>query len=482
MFETVTEGLGRAFRKIFGHGKLTEANVALAVEDIRLALLEADVSLEVARGFVDRVRQKALGVELIAEVDPGQQFVKVVHDEMVELLGGQRQPLRRAVNGPTVFMLCGLQGTGKTTTAGKLAVRMKRDGRRPLLLAADLQRPAAVEQLKTLGAAADVPVHAQEGGKPVDICRQALQVARLNSHDIVILDTAGRLAVDDALMGELEQIAKAVVPHEILYICDAMIGQSAVETAREFSRRLSFTGVVMTKLDSDARGGAALSLRETVGVPIVYATTGEKPDALEEFHPDRMASRILGMGDVVSLVEKAQSVVDQKEAEKLQKKLTENDFTLEDFLRQLANLKKMGGFKDVLKLIPGVGRMLGGAELDQLGDSPFQMHEAIIQSMTPRERRNPDLIDTRRRTRIAKGSGRSMRDVSSLLKQFGEMRKMMERMGKFGMFSGGGAAAMQALSSGQANQLAGGRTAHGSKKAGTKAQQKKKDRKKKRRK
>jgi len=483
MFETVTEGLGRAFRRMLGRDRLTEANVAEAVEDVRMALLEADVDLGVVQGFVDRVREKALGAGVAAGVDPGQQFVKIVHDGLASLLGGRRAELRRAVSGPTVIMLCGLQGTGKTTTAGKLAARLLREGRSPLLVAADMQRPAAVEQLRVLGEAAGVPVHWRAGGRPVDICRQAVQAARLGGQDTVILDTAGRLAVDDALMGELGQIALAAAPHEILYVCDAMIGQSAVGTAREFGRRLALTGAVMTKLDSDARGGAALSLLETAGVPIKYVATGEKPGDLEEFHPDRMASRILGMGDVVSLVEKAQAVVDQKEAARLQERLAANSFTLEDFLRQMGNLRRMGGIKDVLKLVPGMGAALGGADAEKLDEGPFRGFEAIIQSMTVRERRQPEIIDTRRRVRIARGSGRPVKDVSDLLRQFAEMRRMMGRMGKLGMFGGGGAEAMRALASGRAGELAGGRSLHGSKKAGTRAQRKKKkDRKKKRRK
>lgn len=447
MFDSLTDKMNGVFRSLIGKGKISEDNVQEAVREVRMALLEADVSVAIAKAFVDRVKEEALGEKVLNAVDPGEMFVKIVHDQIVALLGGEREQMRwkDRKDGPTVIMLCGLQGAGKTTTAGKLAARWKGEGRKPMLAAADVQRPAAIEQLKILGGQIGVPVHFQMGGNPVDICKQALETAKLQGLDTVILDTAGRLHVDDALMDELERIVGATSPAEILFICDSMIGQSAVDTALEFKKRLPLTGAVMTKLDSDARGGAALSLRETTGVCIKYVTVGEKMDAIEEFHPERMAGRILGMGDVVSLVEKAQQVVDEKEAEALRAKLEKNKFTLEDFQKQLAQIRKMGSIKDLLGLLPGIGSKIKELDIDE---TRFKKIEAIIQSMTPEEKQNPEIIGAPRMARIAKGSGNfdaggqpALKPVKDLLQQFQQMRKMIGKLGKFGMFS---ADAMQA--------------------------------------
>lgn len=479
MFESITDSLNKVFRSVLGKSKLTEENVTEAMREVRIALLEADVNTKVTSEFVDRVKTIALGMEVIPEVSPGQLFIKIVHDELVKLLGGETATIDWAASQPTVVMLCGLQGSGKTTTAGKLARRWKAEGKSPLLVAADVQRPAAIEQLKVIGGQLDIPVFTQAGASPVDICRSSLNAAKLHNANVIILDTAGRLHVDDDLMSELDAINKAASPREILFVCDAMIGQSAVDTAEEFKRRLPLTGAVMTKMDSDARGGAALSLRETTGVPLKYIATGEKMDALEEFHPDRMASRILGMGDVVSLVERAQEVMDEKEAQKLQEKLAKNQFSLDDFLGQLASIRKMGSLKDLLGMIPGLGSQLKGVDID---DSQFSRIESIIQSMTKGERANPEIIDSKRRSRIARGAGREVKDVIELLKQFQDMRKITGRMGRLGLFSGGGQQALEALNPGALQSIASGRSLFGSKKKGTKAQQsKKKDKKKKRR-
>ncbi len=488
MFESITDSLNGVFRTIAGKSRISEENVREAVREVRVALLEADVNVTVARAFMDRVREKALGEAVLKAVDPGEQFVKIVHDELAALLGGEREGVAWQPTGPTVIMLCGLQGSGKTTTCGKLARRFRDEGRRPLLVAADVQRPAAIEQLRILGSQVDVPVHAEEDGDPVAICRQALQVAKLQQRDTVLLDTAGRLHVDEALMLELERIVRAAGPHEILFVCDALIGQSAVDTANEFKARLPLSGAVLTKMDSDARGGAALSLREVTGVPIKYVAVGEKLDALEEFHPERMAGRILGMGDVVSLVEKAQAVVEEKEAEEMRRKLQKNEFTLEDFRKQIGQLRRMGGMKDLLGMIPGVGQALKGVDVDE---GQFRRIEASISSMTARERETPEIIDRSRQIRIAKGSGSRVKDVGQLLKQFREMKKMIGQMGKGGLFGGG----LGGLGGGMpdlAGMMGGGGAGVASparlgpgKRKGTKAQQKrkrKKDKRKKRRK
>lgn len=441
MFESLTDKMTGVFRTLTGNAKISESNIQDAAREVRVALLEADVNIAIARQFVDRVKEAALGEKVLNSVDPGQMFVKIVNDQIVELLGGEREDIRWRTDGePTVVMLCGLQGAGKTTTAGKLARRWKNEGKKPLLVAADVQRPAAIEQLKVLGQSIDVPVHFQMGGNPVDICREAVATAKEKGFDTVLLDTAGRLHVDDALMTELENIVKCTNPAEILFICDAMIGQSAVDTAQEFKKRLALTGAVMTKLDSDARGGAALSLRELTGICIKYVSVGEKLEALEEFHPDRMAGRILGMGDVVSLVERAQQVIDEKEAEKVRQKLEKNDFNLEDFQKQLAQLKKLGSIKDLLGMLPGIGSKIKDIDIDE---DKFRQVECLIQSMTVEERRHPEIIGTSRMRRIALGSGHKdasgepfIKPVRDLLDMFGKMRKMIGKMGKLGMFSG----------------------------------------------
>lgn len=476
MFESITESLNKAFRTVLGKAKLSEDNIAEAMREVRIALLEADVNTTVATAFTGRVRELAVGMEVIPGVDPGQQFVKIVYDELIKLLGGQTADIAWSASGPTVVMLCGLQGSGKTTTAGKLAAKWKKEGKKPLLVAADVQRPAAVAQLQVLGGQLDVPVFTQPGANPVDICRNSLNAAKLHTSDVIILDTAGRLHVDDELMRELAQIKDVSAPHEILFVCDAMIGQSAVDTAQEFKTRLPLTGAIMTKMDSDARGGAALSLRETTGVPIKFIGAGEKSEALEEFHPERMASRILGMGDVVSLVERAQEVIDEKEAKALQEKLAANQFNLDDFLNQLASIRKMGPIKDILGMIPGLGSQIKGLNIDE---GHFKQIESIIQSMTKEERKNPEIIDPKRRQRIARGCGKTPKDVAELLKQFQDMRKITGRMGRLGLFSGaGGMKALESMTPGGISSLAQGRSLFGSKKAGSKAQQKKKDRKK----
>lgn len=487
MFETITQGLTNVFRTITGKAKITETNIADALREVRVALLEADVNLEVARTFIERVKDKAMGEKVLAAVDPGQQFIKIVHDELAALLGGETAEIRWNSHGPTVIMLCGLQGCGKTTTVGKLATRFKAEKRRPLLVAADVRRPAAIRQLQILGEQVGVPVYAVEGGDPVAICAQSVEVAKFQGNDVILLDTAGRLHIDDELMTELERIVRATQPQEILFVCDAMIGQSAVDTAVEFQKRLPLTGAILTKLDTDTRGGGALSLREVTGIPIKFVTVGEKMDALEPFHPVRMAGRILGMGDVVALVEKAQSVVDQKDALLMQRKLLENRFTLEDFRKQMQQLRRMGSLKDLLALIPGIGSQIQHLDFDE---NQFKQIEAIIQSMTPEEREHPEIIDTRRKWRIAAGSGCmegpkgqrrvTIRPVSDLLKQFAEMKKVVGKLGKRGLLTGGlgDLASMSRLM--QAGLSEGGqgmRSLFGTKKSGTKMQQKK-DRKK----
>jgi signal recognition particle subunit SRP54 len=471
MFESISDKLTTVFRTIAGKAKITEDNIQEAMREVRVALLEADVNLQVARDFIAGVKEEALGEKVLNAVNPGEQFIKIVHDRLVELLGGEREEIKWAAQGPTVIMLCGLQGAGKTTTVAKLASRFKNQNRRkPLLVAADVQRPAAIEQLKILGQQIGVPVYAELGGDPVQICAQALEVARMQGADTILLDTAGRLHVDDALMFELENIVARTKPQEILFVCDAMIGQSAVDTAAEFRKRLPLTGAIMTKMDSDARGGSALSLREVTGVPLKFVTVGEKLDALEEFHPDRMAGRILGMGDVVSLVEKAQAVVDEKDAQAMQKKLMENTFTLDDFLKQMNQLRKMGGMKSLLSLLPGIGQALKDIEIPE---KEIKGIEAMIQSMTSDERENPEILSDSRRRRITRGSGKTMKELGDLLKQFGEMKKMVGKMGKAGMFGGGGMEALGNMLGGGAAGLpgmGGGRSMFGSKKQGTKAQ------------
>ena len=428
MFDHLTEKLEGVFKKLRGHGKLTEANIEEALREVRRALLEADVNYKVARSFVSRVKERAIGQEVFRSITPGQQVVKAVHDELVHLMGDAHQELNLPGPPPNVVMVVGLQGSGKTTLCAKLARMLKSRGRNPLLVAADVYRPAAIEQLTVLGESVEVPVHrAPDGTDPVDICAAAVERAKSEGFDPVVLDTAGRLHVDDERMEEVEGIRDAVSPSEILFVADGMTGQDAVNAASAFYERLAFTGVVLTRLDSDTRGGAALSIREVTGVPIKFAGVSEKVDGLEPFHPDRMASRILGMGDIVTLVEKAGDAVEVEQARDLQKKLRTATFTYDDFLEQLDQVRKMGPLNQLLEMIPGAGKALKGIQVD---DDAFVHIEAIIQSMTAEERGNPQILNGSRRRRIARGSGTRIQDVNRLVKQFGTMQKMMKRMGR----------------------------------------------------
>ena len=426
MFDHLTEKLEGVFKKLRGRGRLAEANIDEALRDVRRALLEADVNYKVARSFVARVRERAIGQEVLRSITPGQQVVKVVHDELIHLLGDEHQELNLTGPAPNVVMVAGLQGSGKTTLCAKLARLLKGKGRRPLLVAADIYRPAAIDQLCVLGASIDVPVHrAPEGTDPALICAGAVDLARADGMDPVILDTAGRLHIDDVRMEELKKIREAVTPGEILFVADGMTGQDAVSAATAFYEQLDFTGIVLTRLDSDTRGGAALSIREVTGVPIKYAGVSEKVDGIEPFHPDRMASRILGMGDVLTLVERAQDAVDVTQAQKLEKKLRSAAFTFDDFLQQLDQVRRMGPLSQLMDMIPGAGKAIKGLQVD---DDAFVHTEAIILSMTRQERVNPQILNGSRRRRIAKGSGCSIQEVNRLVKQFGMMRKMMKRM------------------------------------------------------
>ncbi len=434
MFEAITESMTSALDKL-RRRRLTEANIDEGLRDVKKALLAADVNVRVVKQFIDDVKQRAVGQKLLDGIQPGQQIVKIVHDALVELMGGQTDATikRNPKSGkPTIIMMCGLQGAGKTTTCGKLARMLKHKGHRPLLVAADLQRPAAIEQLKTLGGQLEVPVHAEEPGwrrgKPVKVCQRALKLAEREQYDFVILDTAGRLHIDRELMDELGAIRDKLSPHNIFLVVDAMTGQDAVASAREFDQQLPLDGVILTKLDGDARGGAALSVRAVTGKPIKFIGVGEKLDKLEPFHPERMAGRILGMGDVVSLVEKAQQVISREDAEDATVKLLSGaGFTLEDFLKQMQSIKKLGPIRNWLGMIPGMGKMLKDMPID---DGEITRIEAIIQSMTKAERRNPDLINQSRRIRIARGSGHSATEVASLIKQFKQVQKVMKDMGK----------------------------------------------------
>ncbi len=424
MFENLSERLERSFKLLKGQGKITEINVAETLKDVRRALLDADVNYSVARQFTDTVKAKALGQNVITAVKPSELMVKIVHDELALLMGGVAVDVNLSGN-PTVILMSGLQGSGKTTFSGKLARKFKSEkGKRPLLVACDVYRPAAIEQLKVLGEQIDVPVYTEpESKNPVEIAQNAIKHAKAHNYDMVIVDTAGRLAVDEQMMDEIEAIKKAINPQETLFVVDAMTGQDAVNTAKEFNQRLDFDGVVLTKLDGDTRGGAALSIRTVVDKPIKFVGTGEKLEALDVFHPARMADRILGMGDIVSLVERAQQQYDEEEARRLQKKIAKNQFDFNDFMAQIAQIKKMGNLKDLASMIPGVGKAIKDVDID---DNAFKGIEAIIQSMTPLERRNPEIINGSRRQRIAKGSGTSLQEVNRLLKQFESTRKMMK--------------------------------------------------------
>ena len=424
MFENLSERLERSFKLLKGQGKITEINVAETLKDVRRALLDADVNYSVAKQFTDTVKAKALGQNVITAVKPSELMVKIVHDELALLMGGVAVDVNLSGN-PTVILMSGLQGSGKTTFSGKLARKLKSEkGKRPLLVACDVYRPAAIEQLKVLGEQIDVPVYTEpESKNPVEIAQNAIKHAKAHNYDMVIVDTAGRLAVDEQMMDEIEAIKKAINPQETLFVVDAMTGQDAVNTAKEFNQRLDFDGVVLTKLDGDTRGGAALSIRTVVDKHIKFVGTGEKLEAIDEFHQARMADRILGMGDIVSLVERAQQQYDEEEARRLQKKIAKDQFDFNDFMAQIAQIKKMGNLKDLASMIPGVGKAIKDVDID---DNAFKGIEAIIQSMTPLERRNPEIINGSRRQRIAKGSGTSLQEVNRLLKQFESTRKMMK--------------------------------------------------------
>ncbi len=423
MFESLNEKLERSFKLLKGQGRITEINIAETLKEVRRALLDADVNYKIAKTFTEAVKDKALGQNVLTSVKPGEMMVKIVHDELAGLMGGKSVDINIQGN-PAVILIAGLQGSGKTTFSGKLARFLKsKKGRNPLLVAGDVYRPAAIDQLKVLGSQIDVPVYTEEGSRePVKIAKAAIQYAKANGHNLVIIDTAGRLAIDEEMMKEITAIKSAVSPQEILFVVDSMTGQDAVNTAREFNERLDYDGVVLTKLDGDTRGGAALSIRSVVNKPIKFVSTGEKMEALDVFHPERMADRILGMGDIVSLVEKAQEQFDVDEARKLQSKLAKNQFGFNDFLTQIHQIKKMGNLKDLAAMIPGMGKALKNIDID---DDAFKHIEAIIYSMTPEERENPALLNGTRRKRIADGSGTHIQEVNRLIKQFDETRKMM---------------------------------------------------------
>ncbi|CCZ09878.1 MULTISPECIES: signal recognition particle protein [Culturomica] len=429
MFENLSEKLERSFKILKGQGKITEINVAETLKEVRRSLLDADVNYKIAKDFTNRVKEKAMGMNVLTAVKPGQMMVKIVHDELAELMGGHNVDIDLKGN-PAIILMSGLQGSGKTTFSGKLANMLKnKRGKKPLLVACDVYRPAAIEQLRVLGEQIEVPVYTDETTKdPVKIALDAIKQARSFGNDVVIVDTAGRLAIDEQMMAEIAAIKKAIDPNETLFVVDAMTGQDAVNTAKEFNERLNFDGVILTKLDGDTRGGAALSIRTVVNKPIKFVGTGEKMEAVDAFHPERMADRILGMGDIVSLVERAQEQFDAEEAKKLQKKLSKNQFNFNDFLGQIQQIKKMGNIKELASMIPGVGKALKNIDID---DDAFKSVEAIIHSMTPGERENPEVINGSRRKRIAEGSGTTVQDVNRLLKQFEESKKMMK------MLSGG---------------------------------------------
>jgi len=427
MFENLSLKLEKAIQTLKGQGKISEINVAETVKEIRRALLDADVSFKIAKDFTNQIKDKALGQNVLTSISPGQLMTKIVHDEMVELLGGSKTDINLKGN-PAIILIAGLQGSGKTTFTGKLANHLKSKGRSPLIIACDVYRPAAINQIKVLGELIGVQVYSEDDSKdPVQIALNGIKRAKVTSNDIVIIDTAGRLSIDEEMMKEISEIKRSVNPSETLFVVDSMTGQDAVNTAKIFNDRLDFDGVVLTKLDGDTRGGAALSIKSVVNKPIKFVSTGEKPEALDIFYPERMASRILGMGDIVSLVEKAQLNYDQDEAERLDKKLRKNEFNFEDFLKQIHQIKKMGNLKDLMGMIPGVGKAIKDVDIS---DDSFKGIEAIIQSMTPLERQKPDIIDSNRRKRIASGSGTTIVEVNKLMKQFEDMRKMIKSMNK----------------------------------------------------
>lgn len=434
MFENLSDMLEKSFKILKGQGKITEINVAETLKEVRRSLLDADVNYKIAKEFTNTVKEKALGMNVLTAVKPGQMMVKIVHDELIRLMGGTHVDINIKGN-PAIILMSGLQGSGKTTFSGKLANLLKtKRGKHPLLVACDVYRPAAIEQLKVLGEQIGVPVYSEVGNNdPVKIAQNAVKEARATGKDVVIVDTAGRLAIDEQMMNEIAAIKKAIEPEETLFVVDSMTGQDAVNTAKEFNDRLNFDGVILTKLDGDTRGGAALSIRTVVNKPIKFVGTGEKLEALDVFHPERMADRILGMGDIVSLVEKAQEQFDAEEAMKLQKKIAKNQFNFNDFLSQIQQIKKMGNIKDLASMIPGVGKALKDVDID---DDAFKGVEAIIHSMTPAERENPELLNGSRRKRIATGSGTTIQDVNRLLKQFDESKKMMRMLSKGGKMMG----------------------------------------------
>ena len=426
MFENLSEKLERSFKILKGEGQISEINVAETLKEVRRALLDADVNFKIAKTFTDTVKEKALGQNVLNSVKPGEMLVKIVHDELATLMGGEMEDINIKPN-PAVILIAGLQGSGKTTFSGKLARFLKtKKGKNPILVACDIYRPAAIEQLKILGGQIDIPVYSEEDNKePVKIARSAVRHARQHGYDLVIIDTAGRLAVDEQMMNEISAVKKAVEPHEILFVVDAMTGQDAVNTARVFNERLDFNGVVLTKMDGDTRGGAALSIRSVVDKPIKFIGSGEKLDAIDVFHPERMADRILGMGDIVTLVERAQEQFDEEESRKLHKKIAKNQFNFDDFISQIQQIKKMGNLKELASMIPGVGKAMKNLDID---DDAFKGIEAIIRSMTPQERQTPVVINGSRRKRIADGSGTTIQEVNRLIKQFDETRKMMRMM------------------------------------------------------
>jgi signal recognition particle subunit SRP54 len=450
MFESLTTRLDAVFERLRGKGRLTENDVNEAMREVRQALLEADVSFKVVKQFVARVQERAVGSEVLESLSPAQQVIKIVHEQLIEMLGGSdgKNKLNYAGTPPTLIMLVGLQGSGKTTTAAKLANYLRKQGQHPLMVAADMQRPAAVLQLQQLGKQLNIPVYAEEpGNKPPDICVRAIKFAKDNGYTTAILDTAGRLHIDSELMQEVATIRERVHPQEVLLIADAMTGQDAVRVADEFNKSVGLTGLIMTKMDGDARGGASLSIREVTGVPIKFLASGEKADALEPFYPDRLASRILGMGDVLTLIERAQEQIDQKQAQKLEKKLREASFDLEDFLQQMRQVRKMGSLTQILGMLPGFNKIADVPEVTQaLQGDQMKYIEALILSMTPQERRHPEIINGSRKRRIARGSGQTVQDVNQLLKSFEQMRQMMKQM-----------AAMQKSGRGRGNPFGGGR-------------------------
>ena len=444
MFDALTGKFNQVFRSLSGRGRITEANVSDAMRDVRKALLEADVNYHVVKQFCKDCQKAAMGAEVIKSLHPGQMMVKIVNDELTKLMGPVDSKIYFVSPGPTVIMLAGLQGGGKTTTAAKLAKYLVSKGKKPLMIADDLQRPAAIEQLQTLGEQLDIPVYSEPIKDAVKVAKNGVKHAKKNGFDVVVLDTAGRLHIDEDMMDEISNIARAVTPHQIYLVCDAMTGQDAVNSAKEFNERLELDGVILTKLDGDARGGAALSVKAVTGKPIKFIGVGEKLDNLEEFHPDRMASRILGMGDVVTLVEKAQEHFDAEEAEKMQKKMAKGSFGFDDFLKQMQAMKKMGGMSSMLKLLPGIGQQMGDMDID---DGEIGKMEGIVHSMTTQERREPDIIDSSRRRRIAKGCGRELQDVAGLIKTFKRSRDMMKTM------SAGGMGGFKGLLSGKTDML-----------------------------